>query len=52
MYPANNAIDDATNKPTLVLSRCKPKPKISLKSVKPLLPPKPSSFLKKASIRA
>ena len=28
------------------------KPKISLKSVKPLLPPKPVSFLKKAKDRA
>ena len=40
------------NRPTRVASLCKLKPRMSLKSVKPLLPPKPISLRKKASIRA
>ena len=42
----------ATNNPSLVLGFCKEKPNISLKSVSPLLPPNPISFLKNANIRA
>ena len=41
-----------TSNTTRVLSECRSNPKISLKSVKPLLPPKPMSFRKNASSKA
>ena len=50
--PSASAIADAANRLARVVSARIAKPRISLKSVSPLLPPKPKSLRKKPSISA
>ena len=50
--PIASAAAEAAKRALRVPSACRLKPSRSLKSVRPLLPPKPMSLRKNASIRA
>jgi hypothetical protein len=52
MKPVANAMELSMNSVTRVPCACTLKPRISLKSVRPLLPPKPKSLRKKPSSSA